>query len=104
MIDYSEKKKAWEDWHKENPLVWTYFQKFTFEALHQGKKRISHWLIVNRIRWEIYIVTKGDEFKINNNLIAFYARLWQETYPEHKNIFNIRHINGEIKKANNGNF
>jgi hypothetical protein len=93
---YNDRKKEWEKYHKDNPMVWQHFQRFAFEAIAKKRKKISHWLIINRIRWEVYIVTTGEEFKISNNFIAFYARLWQETYPAHKELFNTKKMIGEL--------
>lgn len=92
---FNERKRAWWVWHKENPQVWDYFEKFSLEAVKRGRKKISHWLIINRIRWEVYMETTGDEFKISNDYIAFYARLWRAKYPEHKELFNIKRMIGE---------
>ena len=50
----------------------------------------SHWFIVNRIRWDYEVVTKSGEFKISNNYIAFYARLFHAYHPEHSEFFNIK--------------
>jgi hypothetical protein len=93
---FQERKNEWADFHRENPLIWHYFEKFAFEALANKRKKISHWLIVNRVRWEVYIVTTGEEFKISNNYIAFYARFWQETHPLHKELFNTKRMKGEL--------
>ena len=57
---------------------------------------MSHWLIINRIRWEVFIVTTGKDFKISNDMIAFYARLWRKQYPEYKELFKIKRMQGEI--------
>lgn len=92
---FDERKAEWEDFHRENPMIWEYFQKFSFEAIAKKRTKISHWLIINRIRWEIYVVTTGEDFKINNNFIAFYARLWQQMYPAHKGLFNTKRMIGE---------
>lgn len=94
-LSFDERKKEWLVWHNENPLIWRYFEKYAFEALNQGHKKISHWLIINRIRWEVYIVTTGKDFKISNDHIAFYARHWRELHPQHKKLFNIKHMDGE---------
>jgi hypothetical protein len=93
---FREKKEAWWAWHKENPQVWKYFERFAFEAIAHNRKKISHWLIINRIRWETSIVTTGDDFKISNDYIAFYARLWKAKYPQHKDLFNTKRMIGEI--------
>jgi hypothetical protein len=77
-------------------MIWKYFEQFSLQALAHGKRRISHWLIINRIRWEVYIVTTGRDFKISNDYIAFYARLWRKTYPQHMDLFKIKRMIGEI--------
>jgi hypothetical protein len=50
------------------------------EALAMGHKRLSAWLIVNRIRWESMVVTTGKDYKISNDYIAWYARLFINKY------------------------
>jgi hypothetical protein len=92
---FKERKAEWEDFHRENPMIWEYFQKFSFEAVNKRHKKISHWLIINRIRWEVYLVTTGEDYKISNGYIAFYARHWQQTYPQHKELFNTKRMIGE---------
>ena len=94
-LSYAEKKAAWWVWHKANPKVWLYFEKFALEAVGRRVKKISHWLIINRIRWEIYFETEGGEFKISNDYIAFYARLWKAKHPQHKDLFNTKRMIGE---------
>ena len=94
-LSYAEKKAAWWAWHKANPKVWLYFEKFALEAVGRRVKKISHWLIINRIRWEVSILTTGEDFKISNDYIAFYARLWIALYPQHKDLFTIKKMIGE---------
>jgi len=95
METFDQRKRKFWEWHKKNPLIWVYFEKFSLEAVNKGCKKISHWLIINRIRWEVYVVTTGDDFKISNDYIAFYARLWRATHPEHKDLFSIKKMIGE---------
>ena len=49
------KKREWWQWHNDNPEVWNYFQQFAFQAINRGRAKISHWLIMNRIRWEVFL-------------------------------------------------
>ena len=95
MKSFQERKQEFWEWHKANPLVWQYFERFALEAVRHGRRKISHWLIINRIRWEVNIVTTGEDFKISNDHIAFYARLWRARYPQHKDLFTIKHMIGE---------
>lgn len=94
-MTYQEKKQAWLTWHNNNPVIWELFEKFTLQAISLNRKKISHWLIINRIRWETSVMTTGNEFKISNDFIAFYARYWKEKYPEYDYIFNVKKMIGE---------
>ena len=85
-----QRKSDWWQWHKENPHGWELFEKYTFDAINSGLTSYSHWFIVNRIRWDYEVVTKSGEFKISNNYIAFYARLFHAYHPEHSEFFNIK--------------
>lgn len=92
---FLDRKKAFWEWHKANPHVWLYFEKYAMEAVARGRTRVSHWLIINRIRWEVSIETTGGEFKISNDHIAFYARMWRAKYPQHKDLFAVKRMLGE---------
>ncbi len=92
---YDERKREWWVWHTQNPGIWENFERFSLEAVARGRSRISHWLIVNRIRWEVAIETTGCDFKISNDFIAFYARLWIARHPEHAQLFTIKTMKGE---------
>ena len=95
-LPFHIRQAKFDQWHADNPMIWRHFEQFSLQAIAHGKKRISHWLIINRIRWEVYIVTTGKDFKISNDCIAFYARLWIKTYPQHANLFKTKRMIGEI--------
>jgi len=78
------------EWDQKNPEVYDLFIRFTLQAMKAGHKHLSAWMIVNRIRWETSIVTKGDDFKISNDFIALYARKFMAEHPEHKGFFRLR--------------
>ena len=93
--DLQERKKVWWEWHKENPQVWGKFEEYTLEAIATGREHYSHWAIINRIRWNREIETNGGEFKISNDYIGFYARLFHARYPEHKDFFRLKQLKEE---------
>lgn len=93
--DFLARKQEWWEWHQKNPEVWGMFERFSFEAVKRNRRKISHWLIINRIRWETAILTSGNDFKISNDYIAFYARHWKETYPQFSYLFNTKRMIGE---------
>lgn len=78
---------------QDNPGIWQLFVRFANEAIAAGHYRLGVSLIIERIRWEVYVATKSDDdFKINNNHRAYYARKWIEAYPEYANFFEIRRV------------
>jgi len=87
-------REKFEAYDKKNPKIWEAFKKFAFEAIDAGHERISHWLIMNRVRWETEIVT-NEKFKISNNYIAYYARKWQDQYPDHAELFKTKKLKYE---------
>lgn len=83
-------QEKWWNFHEENPAVWDLFQAFTFEAINAGHKHYSAMAIIQRIRWHTGVETKGSRFKINNNHVAYYARMFHVAYPEHDGFFRLR--------------
>jgi hypothetical protein len=77
--------------HRANPRVYELFVRFTQRAIQRGHRNLSADMILHRVRWETAIETHGaDEFKINNNFSAFYARMFMRDYPRHDGFFRTR--------------
>ncbi len=84
-------RSDFDEYHERNPQVWAMFKRFTFEAILSGRSRIGAKMIAERIRWETFLrPAEGDEFKINNNYVAFYARKFMCEFPEHDSVFQTR--------------
>lgn len=94
--EFLAKYERWIDWHKTNPKIWVYFKRFALAAAKSKRVSVSHWLIINRIRWEVSVATKGGDFKISNDYIAFYARLWKAAYPAFDYLFTTKTMKGEM--------
>lgn len=89
-------------YHRDNPKVYELFKKYTFKAIRAGYSRLSADLIMHRVRWETNIVTKDDiNFKISNNHIAYYSRLFMGEYPLYKGFFRIKLLRSECEGYNN---
>jgi hypothetical protein len=78
------------DFHATNPEVYRLFDRFTREVIKQGHPRFSADAILHRIRWETTVVTRGDQFKINDHFSAYYARTWMAANPKHDGFFATR--------------
>ena len=90
-----ERKKKWWAWHKDNPQVWKKFEEYTLQAIESGRKKYSQWAVINRIRWNAEVETKGEEFKISNDYICFYARLFHARYPDYNDFFSLKPLKEE---------
>ena len=95
ILDSSSVKRKWWAWHKQNPHVYELFTKFTMQAINRGHRKLSAWLIINRIRWETSIETNGDDFKISNDFIAYYSRLFMHDYPQYQGFFRTKSLKYE---------
>ncbi|MHC4332203.1 MAG: hypothetical protein ACYSUV_00425 [Planctomycetota bacterium] len=92
----TDSEQKFLDFHKQNPHIYKLFKRFAFEAVNRGRKRIGSKLIFERMRWEVTVVTSSaDEFELNNNYTAYYARKFVQDYPMHGALFAFRKTRGE---------
>lgn len=77
--------------HADHPQVWRLFCQFTNELIGRGFQHYSAKGVFERIRWETAEAdTASNEFKLNNNYSAFYARAFMRKHPEHDGFFRTR--------------
>lgn len=79
-------------YHTANPHVYELVKKYTKDVIKTGRKTFSMTSIFERIRWYTNIETTGDEFKINQNYIPHYSRMFMREHPEHDGFFNTRKL------------
>jgi len=94
-----ELDEAFRDFHRDNPEVWRLFVRFTFDVIRRGYAHYSADAILHRIRWHATVDTDGDEFKLNNNWTALYARMFHDAYPEHAGFFRTRERISKRRRA-----
>ena len=85
---------AFRKFDRENPEIYRLFVKYAYYMLQKkGMNKISSKLIINRIRWEIYVETMtGDPYRINDAFTAHYARKFINEYPHLEKHFELRRI------------
>jgi hypothetical protein len=89
-----------QQFDEANPMIWDYFVRFADEAIRHGRTRLSVSLIIERIRWEVDIVTNSeDDFKLNNNHRPYYARKWLSLHPEMPGFFETRRVRCEAENG-----
>ena len=86
-------KQTWWKYHKNNPLVYRLFCEQVFRAIANGRNKCSPYQIIEWLRWEVQFKAQSEDgFKISNNHIPFYARLFVHDYPQYKDIFNLKQM------------
>lgn len=95
-------QQAFDEFHRNNPLVYHHFCKLIQKALNHGKKKVSSKMIINVIRWEIFIQTEEQtlfndngelkKFRINDCYTSRYARMYIDQHPDRKDIFELREL------------
>ena len=92
-----ETVKQFFAWHNANPDVWKAFEVKTLDLIRSGREHYGAKAIMEVVRFET-IVQGGEDFKINNDYTAYYARIFALKYPQHEVFFEFRRIEG-LKKA-----
>lgn len=82
--------EGFDTYHRNNPQVWILFKKFTLQVIGAGYKHYGAAAIFQRIRWHINVETKADPFKVNNNFVPYYSRMFMVAYPEYNGFFRRR--------------
>ncbi|MAS98849.1 MAG: hypothetical protein CMF29_08040 [Kiritimatiellaceae bacterium] len=85
-------KEEWWEFHKANPHVYNLFCDYANKAIASGRKHYSARTIIELIRWHNDIETTESDFKINDHVVPYYARLFMHYHPEHKGFFELRQL------------
>ncbi len=87
---HEELKKAYEEYNKQNPEIWTLFKSFADQRMSIGFSHYSVNAIFELIRWHFDTANEDglSAFKLNNNHRPFYARRYNNRVGS--NFFRIR--------------
>jgi hypothetical protein len=92
----SDLEIEFEKFDRANPQIWKLFERFCADVIESGRRKLGARVIIERIRWEVYIVTKSeDDFKINDHHTPYYSRKWLKTHPDHPGFFETRKVRGD---------
>lgn len=82
-------RETFEEYQARNPRIYKEFVHYAYQLISAGQSKIGAKAIFERIRWESKI-ERNDEFKINNNFTADYARKFEQDFPHFAGIFEKR--------------
>ena len=101
-------RDGFNEFNKDNPHIYDAFEKQALKAINKGRKKLSSKLIVNWIRWNEFLKSSDQNFKINDAFQSYYARHFVDKNPEHADVFNFRKLRNEelgnyMEADNDGN-
>ncbi len=77
-------------WLPDNLHIWDAFVAESLKIINKGFKHYSARTIIHVLRHHSALAENGTEWKINNNISPYLARLFALTYPKHKDLFEYR--------------
>jgi len=78
--------------YRTEPEVYQMFEQFTLQLISKRPDRGSHWMIGNRMRWESTINSSTERYKITNDFLGLYARLFMSRHPQHNEYFQVKEM------------
>jgi len=88
-------REGFNKFHKENPHIFKAFEEQALKAINKGRIKISSKLIINWIRWNEFLRSSDQNFKINDAYQSYYARYFVEIYPQYIDVFDFRKLRNE---------
>ena len=78
--------------HNANPHVMTNLRKLALEAVETGRAKLGMKFLFELLRWEYMTKTErpSNEFRLNNNFTAYYARALMAAEPRLRGVFDLR--------------
>jgi len=76
--------------HVENPGVYKELLTLALKMKRTGRNRYGMKGLFEVLRWHRALKTTDEDFKLNNNYTAFYARMLMKRLPELDGFFAVR--------------
>ena len=78
--------------HADNPHIYRELQRRAQALLDRGAKRIGIAAIVEAMRYDAAIESKGDQWKINNDYRSRYSRMLLDWNPQLRGVLDTREL------------
>jgi len=82
--------RTFRQFHQANPHVYTKLRELALQLKRKGRERYSIVWLFEVVRWHTAINTTDQDYKLNNNLRPWYARLLMHREPELVDFFRTR--------------
>ena len=84
--------RRFREFHRDNPNVYRELMQLVHEALRRGRKKIGIKMLWEVVRWNRFLRTNDEKYKLNNNHHSRYARLIMQKEPGLAGIFDTREL------------
>lgn len=93
----SSTAERFEKFHADNPLVYQTLVKLAREwVAEHGSKKLGIRVIWEVARWEIIKSTRNADYKLNDHLTSYYARLIMAQEPDLADVFETRSSEADV--------
>lgn len=75
--------------HKGKPEIYEAFKKVIFQLMNRGYKHYSADGVFHIVRFTTSAKME-DAFKINNNYVSLYARMFADDFPQYSTFFKFK--------------
>ena len=84
--------RRFHEFHRDNPDVYRELMHLVREAMRRGRKKMGIKMLWEVVRWNRFLRTNDEQYKLNNNYHSRYARLIMQKEPGLAGIFDTREL------------
>ena len=85
-------ERAFREFHRKHPEVYDALVWLARDLVKRGHTQIGIGMLYEVVRWEKFLSNTHDDFKLNNNYRAYYARLIMKQEEDLRGIFETRRV------------
>ena len=85
-------EEQFEAFHAANPHIMRRLVEIAWQAKAAGRNQMGIALLWERMRWDLFVESQGDEYKLNNNYRSHYARKIMADHPMLRGMFHTREL------------
>ena len=90
--------RAFAAFHEANPHVMAELVRLTRELRGRGVQRVGMKMLFEVLRWSA-LRTTGDDFRLNNNFTARYARRIMAAHPDLAGVYETRDLRPPVPRS-----
>lgn len=92
LFDQGTIEERFERFHADNPQVYHTLVRLARHVKERGRRRVGIRMLWERMRWELFLQTETNDFKLNDNYTSRYVRLIAEREPDLAELFETRKL------------